>query len=163
MRPSLAGLEDYVARLAELLERHGVVLDLAPHEPVEIEESPSGALSYALRGFLRAGRQPPRSVLAVRERWDPIGSETVERREYEHELLDHERDSRRAFHLHDADDFVRRFSVVVHEHCERPIGTVPCPHLGGSPIRDGYHAVEVLLEAWTDPTIPDCPTMRCLE
>jgi len=163
VRLSLAGLEDYVARIAELLERYGAVLDLDPGEPVELIESPSAGLSFAIRGFLPDGRQPPLSVLAVREKWRLAGTETYDRWEYEYELLDHEREFRRAFHLHDAEDFIRRFYVVVHEHCERPIGTAPCPHGEGSPIPDGYRGVEVLLDAWTDPTLPDGAAMTCIE
>jgi hypothetical protein len=76
-------------------------------------------------------------------------------------LLDHERDFRRAHHLHDRDVFVRRFNVVVHEHCERPIGNVQCAHYEGSPIRDAFAGVVALLDAWTaDP--PECADLRCL-
>jgi hypothetical protein len=120
-------------------------------------------MSFALRGFLPDGRTPPLSVLEIRERWRRLGPDQVERWEYEFELLDHERGVRRAFHLHHADEFIRRFHVVVHEHCERPIGTAPCDHVVGSPVRDGYRGVEILLEAWIEASLPDCSTMPCLE
>ena len=163
MQLSIAALEDYLSRVAELLERYGVVLDLEPTAPLVLEESPSGAMSFALRGFLPDGRTPPLSILEIRERWRRLGPDEVERWEYEFELLDHERGFRRAFHLHHADEFIRRFHVVVHEHCERPIGTAPCGHVVGSPVRDGYRGVEILLEAWIAPSMPDCSAMTCLE
>jgi hypothetical protein len=163
VRLSAPGLEDYVSRIAFQLERYGVALDLDADETVVIEESPSGTLSLDLRGFLPDGRQPPLSEVAVREKWRPLGTETYERWEYDYELLDHERRFRRAFHLHDADTFLRHFSVAVHEHCEVPVGQSPCEHFAGLPIRDGYRAVEVLLGVWTSPTLPDCATMTCLE
>ena len=145
-----------------LLERYGVALSLGPEEAIAIEESPSAAVSFAVRGFLPDRRQPPLSVLAVREKWLPIGRDAYERWEYEYELLDHERRFRRAFHLHDAEYFVRRFYVAVHEHCERPIGVISCAHYEGSPIRDGLHAVEALVAVWADSTVLDCSAMRCL-
>lgn len=163
MRLSIADLEDYLARIADLLERHGVVLDFEPTAPVVLEESPSGAMSFSLRGFLPDGRIPPLSVLEVRERWRRVAPDELERSEYEYELLDHERGFRRGFHLHDSEDFIRRFNIVVHEHCERPIGTAPCAHIEGSPVRDGYRGVELLLEIWMDPGLPDCAGMICLE
>lgn len=162
MRLSIEGLEDYLGCVVELLERYGVVLDLDPTDPLALEESPSGALSFSLRGFMPDGRTPPLSVLGVRERWHPVGSGEVERREYEYELIDHERGFRRGFHRHDTEFFIRRFDVVVHEHCKSPIGTAPCAHIEGSPVRDAYRGVEVLLETWVDPAAPDCAAMRCL-
>jgi dihydrofolate reductase len=106
---SIEALEGYLSRVAELLERYGVVLDLEPTAPLVLEESPSGAMSFALRGFLPDGRTPPLAVLEIRERWRRLGPDQVERWEYEFELLDHERGVRRAFHLHHADEFIRRF------------------------------------------------------
>ena len=57
--------------------------------------------------------------------------------------------------------FERRYLVVVHEHCERPLGDAACDHYEGSPIRDGYAGVMVLIDAWTDE--PGCFELRCLE
>lgn len=163
MRLSAGELEDYVSRIALQLERYGVTLDLGPDGAIAIEESPGGTLSFDLRGFLPDGRQPPLAELAVREKWRPRGGDTFERWEYEYELVDHARRFRHAFHLHDAESFLRRFDVAVHEHCERPIGHRLCEHFAGLPVRDGYRAVEVLFELWTSPTLADCAAMTCLE
>jgi hypothetical protein len=159
---SIDDLDAYLARVAELLERYGVVLDLEPAAPLVLEESPNGAMSFELRGFLPDGRVPPLSVLEVREQWRRLAADRFERWAYAFELLDHERSFRRAFHLHDREAFVRRFHVVVHEHCERPLGTTPCAHIAGPPVPDAYRGVDLLLEAWVDPRPPDCAAMACL-
>ncbi len=163
MQLSVTDLERYLSGIGELLERYGVVLELEPAAPLVLEESPSGAISFELRGFLPDGRIPPLSVLEVRERWRRLASSRLERSEYAFELLDHERAFRRAFHLHDSEAFIRHFHVVVHEHCERPIGTAPCAHIAGPPLRDAYRGVDLLLAAWTDPRPPDCAAMTCLD
>jgi hypothetical protein len=51
--------------------------------------------------------------------------------------------------------------VVVHEHCEQPVGHAVCPHYEGSPIRDAYAGIVALMRVWTDPA-PDCSNLRCL-
>lgn len=163
MQLTNAGLEDYISRVAELLERYGVVLDLQPDQDLVLDQSPSGAVSFEVRGFLPDGRKPPRSTLELREVWRPVAAGELERAEYEFELLDHERDIRRAFHRHDVDVFIRRFQVVVHEHCERPIGSAPCPHGAGNPVRDAYGGVELLVGLWVHPGVTDCAAMRCLD
>ena len=163
MQLSIPDLEDYLSRLAELLERYGVVLDLEDTAPLGLDESPSGVMSFELRGFLPDGRIPPLSIIEVRERWRRLARDQVERWEYEFELLDNERGFRRAFHLHDGELFVRNYQVVAHGHCEGPIGTAPCAHVADSPVRDGYRGVDLVIETWIDPSPPDCPKVDCLE
>jgi hypothetical protein len=163
VRLSGEALEGYVANTALLLERYGVVLELEPDDALGLDESETGRLSFSVRGFLLDGRQPPGAIVDVREIWRPTADGPYERSDYAYELLDHERDFRRAFHLHDAEVFVRRHDVVVHEHCERPIGNAPCAHVSGFPVRDAFAGVERLLDAWLDPQIPDCDALRCLE
>lgn len=156
-------LDEYAARLVELLERYGVtVTKPAPGESIEVLQSRDMSLSFELSGSLPDGRQPPLSTLVLRERLDPVGSDLLERTGYEYELIDDERDLRRGFHLHDRDWFERRYLVVVHEHCERPIGHYPCAHLSGTPVRDGYAAIELLMDIWTGP-LPDCAALPCLD
>ena len=157
------GLDEHVAAIAQLLERYGVALDLGAVGELVVDQTPGGSAFFELRGFLPDGRQPARSVIEVREVWRRRSADALERWEYEYELLDHERGFRRAFHLHDRDEFIRRHQVVVHEHCEYPIGVAPCAHFEGGPVRDAFEGVERLLAAWTDPTVPDCMRLRCLE
>ncbi|MBA3779599.1 MAG: hypothetical protein H0X16_09950 [Chloroflexi bacterium] len=163
MRLTEQQLADYLADLAELLERHGVGLDLLEDERLDLDAGPAGSRSFEIVGFLPDGRRPPLSTLTLREQWRATSDATFERAEYEYELLDHERGFRRAFHLHDADYFVRVFLVAVHEHCERPVGSAHCPHFAGEPIRDGYAAAMRLIELWMDPAVPNCNHLSCLE
>ena len=153
---------DYVVDMVELAERYGIVLDLPTDGPIEIEIEPDGTLRFGIVGYLPDGRQPPLAVIEISEKWRPQTGDRYERSAYRYELLDRERGFRRAFHWHDEREFVRRFGVVVHEHCESPIGEAPCPHHFGSPVRDGFRAVELLMAAWVaDP--PDCTALPCLE
>jgi hypothetical protein len=161
LRLTDASLDDYVRDVANLLERYGVALDVADEELV-IEVAGTGARTFDLRGYLPDSRLPSRATVVFRETWIPDGAGALERMEYVYELLDHQRDVRQAHHLHDRDVFVRRFSVVVHQHCERPIGNLDCAHYEGSPIRDGIAGVVALVAAWTaDP--PECGDLRGLE
>lgn len=156
-------VEDYASRLVALLERFGVVLTMpGPSEPVDLLEADDGSLSFELVGSLPDGREPARSTLELRERFQPITGGGFERDRYAYELLDRERGFRRAFDLHDPEWFERRYLVVVHEHCERPIGTAPCAHFLGSPIRDGYAGAVALIDAWTGEP-PDCSAFGCLD
>ena len=159
MELTLSELDEYLLALATLLDRHGVNLD---SDVLALDRTPSGAVGFELHGLLPAGSGEHASMLTVREHWAPTG-DWLGRIEYGYEILDRRRDFRRAYHHHDADAFVRRYSVVVHEHCEKPIGKAPCAHVEGSPIRDGFAGVMRLIETWTDPEPPDCRAFRCLE
>jgi hypothetical protein len=153
---------DYVLDLVELAERYGIVLDLPTNGQIEIQVEHDGTLRFGIVGYLPDGRQPPLAVIELNEKWRPAARDRHERSAYRYELLDRERGFRRAFHWHDEREFVRRFGVVVHEHCEEPIGHATCAHHFGPPVRDGFRAVELLMAAWiADP--PDCTELPCLE
>lgn len=162
MELSGAGVDEYAARIAELLERYGVVLSSpGPGEPIEVLEADDGSLSFAIVGSLPDGRMPARSTLEVRERFRMAGPDRFARDGYAFELIDRERDLRRAFHYHDADWFERRYLVVTHEHCEQPIGHAACDHYAGDPVRDGFAGVVALMDAWTRPA--GCTVLHCLD
>jgi hypothetical protein len=155
-------VDDYASRLVELLERYGVVLTKpAPAERAEILDADDGSLSFELIGSLPDGRQPALSTIEIRERFHPIEGDRFERVGYVYELLDHERDFRRAFHMHDPEWFEHTYLVLVHEHCERPVKHASCDHYHGRPVRDGYAGVVALFDAWTDEP-PVCSKLRCL-
>jgi hypothetical protein len=160
----LAGpaVDDYASRIAELLERYGVVLTKpGPGEPVEVLEADDRSLSFELLGALPDGREPGVSTVEMRERFRATDVDLYERDGYEYELIDRERSFRRAFHLHDRDWFERRYLVVVHEHCEQPLADPACEHYQSMPLRDGYAGVAALIDAWTGE--PDCSNLHCLE
>ena len=159
MRGTLGSIEDYVLEVAAFAERLGVTI--RGGDEVPILEDRDGALSFELAGDLPDGLDPSRAGIVIREGFDSVGPEYVRSR-YEYELIDHSLDLRRAFHLHHPDWFERRFLVVVHEHCERPIGTVDCEHYQGLPIRDAFAGIMALIDAWTSDA-PDCTELRCLE
>ncbi|HJP88516.1 MAG TPA: hypothetical protein VJ850_05720 [Candidatus Limnocylindrales bacterium] len=154
-------VDDYAGDIAELLERYGVALTSpAPRAAVEVLEAADSSLSFELAGSLPDGRAPARSRLVVREHFRRVANDRFERDRYEYELVDRERSFRRAFHLHDPEWF-QRYLVLVHEHCEQPLGTATCAHHHGTPIRDGFAGVLALMDAWTgDPT---CVGLRCLD
>ena len=152
----------YLVRVAALLERYGIALRLPEGTAeLEIQEDPAGDLSFELLGDLPDSAIPSHSEVIVRERFDRVGPDQYARAGYEYEILDRERGYRRSFHLHDTEWFRRNFMVVVHEHCESPIGHVPCRHYEGSPIKDAYAGVEALMDIWTGPP-PDCSRLACL-
>lgn len=162
MRGRYQDLAEYLVKVADLLERYGVILQRpANHRSLPFLEDDAGDLSYELVGDLPGGASSARTEVAVRERFLRVGVDLYTRALYEYELIDHAQDYRRAFHLHSPDWFERRFLVVVHEHCERPIGNERCEHYEGSPIRDAYAGVITLMDIWTGPA-PDCSQLRCL-
>ena len=162
MRGTYAAIEAYVSQVAVLLERYGVALRLPEGaENLEILEDDAGRLSFELVGDLLDTTPPGRSEIVMRERFDRVDRDKYARSAYEYELVDRNRDFRRSFHLHDPDWFRTKFLVVVHEHCERPIGHSVCRHHAGTPMRDAYAGVSVLMGVWTG-AAPDCSELRCL-
>ena len=103
-----------------------------------------------------------RKQIAVREELASTGDHAYETTAYAFELVDSVSDVRRSFHLHDPDWFARRFQVVVHEHCEHPIGRADCAHFEGHPVRDAFRGVMLLVEAWMGGAT-DCRGLRCLD
>lgn len=163
MRGTQDEVAGYLAATANLLERYGVNLAFpSGSDAVELLEDSSGSLSFELLGNLPSSQDAARSEMAIREGFERLGPDHYERTRYEYELVDRARDYRRAFHMHFTDWFVERYLVVVHEHCERPIGRSPCEHYEGFPVRDAFAGIVKLVELWTDGP-PDCAELRCLE
>lgn len=159
MRLTDDGLDTYLASVADLLDRYGLELD-SNDQSLTIDQS-GDARRLGVRALLPEGASTG-AVVEIRETWVTVGAGVFERVEYAYELIDDARDVRRAFHLHFQEWFERRFLVVVHEHCEHPIGEVRCGHYEGSPIRDAFAGVMALIDAWTaEPA--DCAALRCLE
>ena len=162
MRGSYEDCAEYLSRVATLVERFGITVDLREDEDLALLEDDEGTLSFEIRGDLPDGIHAATASVELREAFRRIGPGLYERSRYEYELVDRARGFRRAFHLHFPEWFEWRFLVVVHEHCERPIGRVDCEHYEGRPIRDAFAGVAALMDAWTAEP-PDCGALRCLE
>lgn len=155
--------EDYIANVAELMERYGIVLvKPATGEDLVLIEDDRGALGFELIGELRGEGTGRPATIEVREELAPLGEGTFHTTGYEYELIDRSADYRRAFHLHHPEEFGRRYLVLVHEHCESPLGQAECEHYSGMPLKDSYAGLTKLLDAWTEGPI-DCRTLICLD
>ena len=162
MRGSYDKCAQYLSDVAALIERFGATIELPEGADLELLEGDDGALSFEIIGSLPDGTHPARARLVIREGFQRISQDLFERWRYEYELIDRVRDFRRAFHLHSPEWFARRFLVLVHEHCERPIGMVRCERYAGPPIEDAFAGVTGLMDAWTAEP-PDCGELPCLE
>jgi len=152
--------ELYLTNVAELIERHGISLTRpGPGEDLELVSTEKG-VAYELIGLM-PHPDVPSAQIEVRESLAPIGGGWYRTSSYEYELIDPVRDYRRAFHFHDAGWFVDRYQVAVHEHCEQPMGDIACEHYAGSPVRDAYAGVTMLIAAWIEGPI-NCATLDCL-
>lgn len=155
--------EGYLTKVAELMERYGVQLTKpAPGEDLELLEDDEGVLSFELIGQLPDVEGAGGANVEVREGLAPLGDGTYRTSTYEYELVDHVGTYRRAFHLHDPEWFGGRYLVVVHEHCERPLGRVDCEHYAGSPLKDSYAGLTRLVDTWSNGST-ECGTLICLE
>lgn len=158
MSLDLAGLGRYLVGLTTYVERWGVNLAQLP----SLDRDPNDVIGFAIEGKLPASGSGSGAEMILRERWSP-GASGWERTGYAYELIDHELASRRAFHQHDSEAFIRRFRVVVHEHCEELLGSPGCLHYAGFPIVDGYDGARRLLAIWVDPGGISCDGLTCLE
>lgn len=136
---------------------------LDPDIDLSVRRSSAGRRWFEIRGLLPGDTRRPPAVVAIREVWRDVAVDVAERMAYEYELQDQDRDVRRAWHLHDRQFFADRFQVLVHEHCERPIGVIRCKHYAGYPVRDAFAAVELVVRTWVDPESPDCDALTCLD
>lgn len=155
MRASRRQLEAYLTDLAGHLWSLGADLT----EP-ELLEAGDDVVGFELAGELPGAGVPKPGVIILRERWRTVGDE-LERIEYGYELIDHPRERRRAYHLHDVEAYRAAYDVLVHEHCEEPMGTIVCHHYYGEPVTDGYAAFRLLYLAWSDESM-GCDELRCL-
>ena len=121
------------------------------------------AAGVSIAAALPGSGIPQNSEIRFVERWErPYLDQPWRLTEYAYDLLDHERDVRLALHLHHADWFVANFRVVVHEHCEKPIGVARCAHYAGRPVNGGLDALYRLLAVWMEDPPPDCSALHGL-
>jgi hypothetical protein len=154
---------DYVGRVLWLLERYGAeLIKPGADDDLELLEEEGGGIGFELVGELAHSGASRTPRLEIRESLAPIGDGRYATQRYEYELLDANGDQRRAFHMHDPDWFARELYVLVHEHCEHPIGRIDCDHYAGTPVKDSYAGAVRLIAAWTAGPM-DCASFDCLE
>ena len=127
-----------------------------------IETDRHANVAFLIEARLPDSGMPQQALVRIRELWTPTGGDW-ERDEYAYDLVDHPRTRRRAYHLHNPDDFRSAYDVVVHEHCEEDLGAPRCAHYYGEPVADAYRGVELLLLAWTEDDSLGCGDLRCLD
>lgn len=118
---------------------------------------------FGVRGVVE---DPPGNVdaeISLDELWRPLPELRWERAEYTYDLIDHGRDRRRGFHVHDRALARARLRSHVHEHCEEVLGDVACAHSLGREIPDGYVALDLLLAASLEPGRLGCDALICLD
>lgn len=160
MRFSAERLDRYALALATRLG--AICADLDAEIP-QMVEADDGQVGLVIGGDLPGSPISARTRIELVEHWAADGN-AYRLIGYRYELIDHENDRRRAFHRHDDALFIRAFDVVVHEHCEEPIGVARCAHVAGLPKRDGFEALNELLAAWsTPPADAICADLPCLD
>jgi hypothetical protein len=153
---TLDQLRRYLGGLTVYLRNFGATVP----EPA-LDRYESGGVGFEFTAALPGSDQPRPAVVRVGEIWEPSG-DGYGRAEYLYDLIDYPMDRRRGFHSHDTAVFIRRFGVLVHEHCEEALGRPTCDHFYGIPIENGYEALDRLLSTWGQPGPLGCAALRCI-
>ena len=90
MRLTDAGLDAYLADIAQLLDRYGAASGDSNGDLV-VEATGDRIRTFDLRGFLPTGRHPSGAIVDIRESWIAGDFDGFERAEYVYELRDHAR------------------------------------------------------------------------
>jgi hypothetical protein len=154
-----ASLNQYVIGLAKALYTRGFDVPTGP--TAEFDES--GYIAFGLTGILVDVDGVVDTEIGLDELWRPLPERRWERDEYTYDLVDHHRNRRRAFHLHDRALSEARLRSQVHEHCEEVTGAPACAHYLGRELPDGYVAVDLLIAAWLEPRSLGCTALVCLD
>lgn len=154
----MVSLNQYVIGLAKALYTRG--FDVSTGPIAEFDES--GHIAFDMGGILVDQDGAIDAEISLDEVWRPLPERRWERDEYTYDLVDHGRNRRRAFHLHDRALSEARLRSLVHEHCEETAGTPLCGHYLGREIPDGYIALDLLVAAWLEPRALGCADMVCL-
>jgi hypothetical protein len=154
-----AALNQYVIGLAKALHARG--FDLRAGPTAEFDDS--GDLVFGVRGVTEGPTGILDAEISLDELWRPLPELRWARDEYAYDLVDHGRNRRRAFHVHDRALARARLRTDVHEHCEEVLGDVACRHYLGRDLPDGYVAVDLLIAAWLEPGRLDCDGLICLD
>ena len=148
----------YLGGLTVFLRNLGVAVP-----ECDLDRYDTGEIGFQIEGTLPGRQDPKPAIVLATEIWRPAASGRYERVEYGYELIDHPAGRRRAFHMHHTDDFLTRFGVLVHEHCEEVLGRPRCGHYYGLPVQNGYEAFNALLGHWGQAEPLGCGQLRCIE
>lgn len=154
-----ASLNQYVIGLAKALYTRG--FDVSTGPLAEFDES--GHIAFGIAGIVVDQHGATDAEISLDEIWRPLPERRWERDEYTYDLVDHGRNRRRAFHLHDRALSAARLRSVVHEHCEETTGAPSCGHYLGREIPDGYVALDLLVAAWLEARSLGCVDLVCLD
>jgi hypothetical protein len=154
-----ASLNQYVIGLAKALYTRGFDFPAGP--TAEFDES--GDIVFGLRGVIERAPGTVDAEISLDELWRPLTDPLWERDEYTYDLIDHGRNRRRAFHVHDRALARARLRSHVHEHCEEVLGDATCAHYLGRELPDGYVAIDLLMAAWLEPGRLGCDALTCLD
>ncbi len=158
MSSSLQQVASYLGGLTVFLRNLGSAVP-----ECVLDRYDTGEIGFRIEGALPGQQRSKTAIVLATEIWRPAGSGRYNRVEYEYEFIDHPADRRRAFHMHDTEDFLARFGVLVHEHCEEVLGKPRCGHYFGLPVSTGYEALNALLGHWGQPEPLRCARLRCID
>lgn len=149
-------LQGYLGDLAAILWNFGATFPSPTLDPYE-----DGSCGFEISAILAGNPTPQPALIKLVEIWVPSRRGQYSLAEYEYDFVEYPLNRRRAYHRHDADDFLREFGVAVHEHCEESLGGPACDHYLGLPI-DGYESIRRFTMLWGQPGALGCAALRCI-
>lgn len=153
---TLLDLRRYLGRLAVTLWNFGADFPEPTLDPFD-----DGTWGFDFSTPLPGSAAPRPATIRLAEIWEPAARGEYALAEYAYDFVEYPLDRRLAFHRHDQRDFLRRFAVAVHEHCEEELGRPACRHYFGFPI-DAEEAIRRFTVVWGQPAPLGCATKRCI-
>ena len=149
-------LQAYLGDLSAILWNFGAEFPCPTLDPYD-----DGSHGFVISALLPGSATPKPALIKLMETWEPSREGQYALAEYDYDFIEHPLDRRRAYHRHDAEDFLREFGVAVHEHCEEVLGRPARDHYMGLPV-DGYEAIRRFTILWGQPGPLGCSTLRCI-
>lgn len=153
---TLLELRTYLGRLAVTLWNYG-----AEFPQPALDTYDDGSVGFEFHAALPGADAPKPAIIKMVEVWGPVRGGEYARAEYGYDFIEYPLDRRRAFHRHDEDDFLRKFGIAVHEHCEEVLGRPACEHYMGLPV-NGDEAIRQFAIMWGQPGALGCSRLRCV-
>ena len=153
---TLPELRSYLGNLAAILWNYGAEFPQPTLDPYD-----DGSYGFAFSALLPGDATPKPAMIKLVETWEPSSRGQYAQAEYDYDFIEYPLYRRRAFHRHDEEEFLRLFSVAVHEHCEEVLSKPACEHYMGLPV-DGYEAIRRFTILWGQPDPLGCSRLRCI-